>query len=66
VAAVLYRPDLFVGVLGVEAVSPGDQSEMVPTVRGYRALGELAAPFVDRDDGVCSLVGVDTEDHHRS
>ena len=32
--------------------------------RGDRSLGELAAGFVDRDDGVGSLVRIDSNDDH--
>jgi hypothetical protein len=60
VPAVLHGPQ----PLLPELLSPAQQPEMVLAGGAGRALAELTAELVDRDDGVGALVRIDAQDHH--
>ena len=61
VPAVLHRP----GPLRAEAPGPGDQLKMIRCRCGpSRSAPETPTQFVDRDDGVCALVRVDSQCDH--
>jgi hypothetical protein len=58
--AVLDRPLPLLAVL----LGPAQQRQMIGRRRSQRLRAQLAAVFVDRDDGVAALVGVDPQYDH--
>ncbi len=65
VAAVLYGPHLVCDTVGIEPISPRDETEVVASGRADCSLTEPATELVDRDHRVSALVCVDSKDDHR-